>query len=406
MFFEVFSQAIDSIKANKMRTFLTMLGVVIGVAAVIIIFTTGNAGKVYINGLFGKLGANIISVQLSTTEDIEDSDKFTLKDVEYLEKNISDITKVQYYASGIGGTKINYGTVSKYGQIMGVIPEIFASRPVTLTSGRLISQSDVDAGSNVAVIPDMCVKTLFGNFNPLGKKIFLQDEDYGSRSYTIVGTVDFDIGMDLSAAAEDMPMVMLMIPFTSFQSYYETDNLGALEISIPKEADSTEVIDKAKKYLEILHNNENKYTFTSSQSIQNTVNTVINVVQIAILAIGAISLLVGGIGIMNIMLVAVTERTREIGIRKAIGAQKRDIIIQFLVEAILLTLMSGVVGIIIGILPSFPLAKLVGCTPSELVSPSIIFVSIGAAVLCGVFFGVYPAKKAADLDPIESLRYE
>ena len=199
---------------------------------------------------------------------------------------------------------------------------------------------------------------------------------------------------------------MLIIPYTTYQNFYQKNTIDEIEIVFPKDADSKDIADKAKRYLELLHNTEDKYTFTSSQQMQDTVNSVINVIQIAILAIGAISLIVGGIGIMNIMLVAVTERTREIGIRKAIGAQKKDIIIQFLVEAVLLTSMSGLVGIIMGIIPSFPLATIANCSPTDLISPSIILVSIGVAVLCGVFFGVYPAKKAADLDPVESLRYE
>lgn len=408
MFFEVFSQAIDSIKSNKMRTFLTMLGVVIGVSSVIIIFSAGNAGKAYINGLFGKLGANIISISTSATESIEDSDKFTQKDIEYLKENIPEATDVQYYGSNkTGSTYVNYGDESRYGVIMGVLPEIFETRPMDLTGGRLITQNDVDCAANVAVIPEMCVKGLFGNFNPIGKKVVIQDEDYGSKTLTIVGTIDFDIGMDMTTdEMSDSIPGMLVIPFTTYQNFYQTNTIDQLEIVFPKDADSKDIADKAKKYLELLHNTEDKYSFTSSQQIQDTVNDVINVIQIAILAIGAISLVVGGIGIMNIMLVAVTERTREIGIRKAIGAQKKDIIIQFLVEAVLLTAMSGIVGIIVGIIPCFPLSTIANCSPSDLVSPSIIFVSIGVAILCGVFFGVYPAKKAADLDPIESLRYE
>ncbi len=387
-----------------------MLGVVIGVASVIMIFSAGNAGKAYINGLFGKLGANIINITLASTTNVEDSDKFTLKDVEYLKNNIEGVTEVQYYGSnqvGSSNTSVNYGSKSKTGIIMGVLPQIFETRPMELTGGRLITQNDIDCGANVAVIPDMCVKGLFGNFNPIGKKVVIQDKNYGSRTLTIIGTIDFDIGMDMTTdELSDQIPGMLIIPFTTYQNFYQTNTIDEIELVFPKNADSQEIAEEAKKYLELLHNTEDKYSFTSSQQIQDTVNSVINVIQIAILAIGAISLIVGGIGIMNIMLVAVTERTREIGIRKAIGAQKKDIIIQFLVEAIILTSMSGVVGIIIGILPTFFLADLANCTPIDLISPTVIIVSIGVAVLCGVFFGVYPAKKAADLDPIESLRYE
>lgn len=408
LFLEVFSQAIDSIKSNKMRTFLTMLGVVIGVSSVIMIFSAGNAGKAYINGLFGKLGANIINIAPSVTANIEESDKFTLRDVEYLKENIEEATTVQYYgANQTGSTFVNYGDKSKIGVIMGALPEVFNTRPMDLTNGRLLTQNDVDCSASVAVIPEMCVKGLFGNFNPIGKKVIIQDEKYGSKALTIVGTIDFDIGIDMTAdeLSDNVPG-MLIIPYTTYQNFYQTNTIDEIEIVFPKDADSKDIADKAKRYLELLHNTEDKYTFTSSQQMQDTVNSVINVIQIAILAIGAISLIVGGIGIMNIMLVAVTERTREIGIRKAIGAQKKDIIIQFLVEAVLLTSMSGLVGIIIGIIPSFPLATIANCSPTDLISPSIILVSIGVAVLCGVFFGVYPAKKAADLDPVESLRYE
>ncbi len=391
-----------------MRTFLTMLGVVIGVSSVIMIFSAGNAGKAYINGLFGKLGANIINITTSVSANIEESDKFTLKDVEYLKKNIEEATNVQYYGTNqTGSTFVNYGDKSKIGVIMGVLPEIFETRPMELTGGRLITQNDVDCSANVAVIPEMCVKGLFGNFNPIGKKIVIQDEKYGSKALTIVGTIDFDIGIDMTSdeMSDNIPG-MIITPFSTYQSFYQKNTIDELEIVFPKDSDSKEIAEKAKRYLELLHNTEDKYTFTSSQQMQDTVNSVINVIQIAILAIGAISLIVGGIGIMNIMLVAVTERTREIGIRKAIGAQKKDIIIQFLVEAVILTSMSGMVGIIIGIIPSFPLSTLAKCSFTDLISPSIIFVSIGVAVMCGVFFGVYPAKKAADLDPIESLRYE
>ena len=253
LFFEVFSQAIDSIKSNKMRTFLTMLGVVIGVASVIIIFSAGNAGKTYINGLFGKLGANIINVSLSSSEDIEDSDRFTLKDIEYLKDKIPELTQVQYYGNHItGSTSVNYGSESKTGMILGILPEFFETRPIKLTGGRLLNQNDIDSGANVAVLPEVCVKGLFGNFNPIGKKITLQDDEFGSRTLTVVGTMDFDIGVDMTAdeLSDQVPGVVA-IPFTTFQSYYQTNTIDQIELGFPKDADATEIAEGTKRYLEL-----------------------------------------------------------------------------------------------------------------------------------------------------------
>jgi putative ABC transport system permease protein len=388
-----------------MRTFLTMLGVVIGVASVIMIFSAGNAGKAYINGLFDKLGNGIINISLADLNNSVESDLFTMRDVEVIQKNIPEVLQVQYYGTKMT-SKINYDKEVKNLQVLGVTPKIFGSRPITLEKGRLLNEVDLDNASSVGVMYESSAKDLFGNFNPIGKKVTIQDEVYGSKIITIIGVIGVDMGGDITEMMMDNSPVMMMIPFTTYQSYYNIDTLDMMEVSIPSDADTKSIAQRIRTVLELLHNNKDKYILTSSQDIKDTLNTVINVIQTAILAIGAISLLVGGIGIMNIMLVAVTERTREIGIRKAIGAQKRHIIIQFLMEAILLTLLSGIVGIIIGILPVFPLAGIANCTPAELVSPGVILVAISVSVLCGVFFGVYPAKKAANLDPIESLRYE
>lgn len=407
MFFEVLSQAIESIRSNKMRTFLTMLGVVIGVSSVIMIFSAGNAGKAYINGMFSKLGANVIAVTLKDRGSTIDTDLLTEKDGEILMKNIPEALRVQYQTYKMDSyAKVNYGTKTKDAMFMGVQPIMFSTRSMDLLNGRVLTDSDMQGSLNNAVMDKDSAKRLFGNFSPIGKKVTITDNTYGSKSFNIVGVVDFNTSGGIMSVMGDNVPIILMAPLTTYHNFYNTNTVSEINIDIPNGADVSGVALRMKTILELTHRNKDKYSMTSTQDMQKTINQVINVIQIAILAIAAISLIVGGIGIMNIMLVAVTERTREIGIRKAIGAQKKDIIIQFLMEAILLTGMSGVVGIILGILPIFPLAALVKCSVVELISPEIILISIGVAILCGIFFGVYPAKKAADLDPIESLRYE
>lgn len=405
MLLEILTQAIESIKANKMRTFLTMLGVVIGVSAVIMIFSAGNAGKAYINGMFNKLGSNAISVALTDTVNADDSDYFTFDDAKMLKNNISEIEDVIYYGTNVT-SKINYDTEVKFLTLIGVNSNFFDSKPIDFTAGRVFNDVEEVNGLPVALIYRVSAESLFGNTNPIGKKLTIQNDDYGSKTVKIVGVIDIDMGQDITGDAVDQMPIMMMIPLNTYQTYFNEDTFSTLQLTTAKDVDCKLVAQRAKTLLEFTHNNKDKYSFTSSQEIQDTVNTVINVIQIAILAIAAISLVVGGIGIMNIMLVAVTERTREIGIRKAIGAQKKDIIIQFLLEAVLLTFGSGLVGIVVGFIPLPFLANLAKCTIWDLVSPGIIAISLSVAVLCGVFFGVYPAKKAANLDPIESLRYE
>ena len=402
MFGEVFLQAIDSIKNNKLRTFLTMLGVVIGVASVIMIFSAGNAGKDYINNLFSEYGSNILQVSERTPGANEKKDWLTSDDIERLQKNVPQLKTIAYMS--MKTAKANFNSETRTAVLTGVNEAYTELTPFDMARGRNLTADDIKAKADVAVIDDASAKIIFGNFNPIGKKIYIQDDEHGSKSFTVIGIMETGTE-DLGAMMEDKPITMA-VPITTLHSFYNTDRVDSIIAQVTEGEDIDAAGKRIDTILSLTHNNKEKYSITNSKQIQDAVNDVINVIQIAIMFIGALSLVVGGIGIMNIMLVAVTERTREIGIRKAIGAQKKDIIIQFLMEAVLLTGLSGVVGIICGVLPTFIIADIAETTVLSILSPWVILLAIGVSVLCGVFFGVYPAKKAADLDPIEALRYE
>lgn len=398
-FIENFKQSIESLKSNKLRSFLTMLGISIGIAAVVIIVAIGNGGQALITGEFDKLGANIIELRVKA-KNVTDKDLLTLDDVDILTGAIPQIKNISPFTYKVDG-KIRIGSNVSDAMITGCNFQLKTIRGIEIVDGRFFTEYDEKVKNNVAVIADTSAKKFFNSTNVTGKTLTYRNS-MGSTQLTIVGVYK-DLNPFADMMGDEMPCIILM-PVTTVASMYNNKYVDSI-IATVEDKDIVEDIGiRMANIMEYVHKNKDKYYAQNTASMMESINKALRIVTIIIGAAAGISLLVGGIGIMNIMLVSVKERTREIGIRKALGARNRDIVLQFLTEAVIMTGLSGLVGILMGVLIAFIASKIV-----QIELPVTLWVGVVAFVfsaLFGVFFGVYPAKKAAELDPIEALRYE
>jgi len=397
---EIFRLSFTALKANKIRSFLTMLGIIIGVAAVILLISLGAGLQNYITQQFESLGTNILYVMPGQvgkegggfTQGPPNfaGSKLTYKD----SRDISRLGKpiIDASASIEEPTAIKYANTSKYIRIHGVEDNFLKMRNINVVLGRELTKSDMDQQKKVVVLGPSLKEKLLGEIDPIGKKVLI-----GDFRYDVVGVTEKKGGGGLGSSLDDTGF----IPLTSAQRLFNQDNVQAISV----EVNDKQSIDEAKKMTEKLLSRrlkEDEFSVVDQASLLETINSIISVLTVALGGIAAISLLVGGIGIMNIMLVSVTERTREIGLRKAVGAKSGDILAQFLTEAIVLCLTGGFIGILIGAGGSL-LAKQFIPTVVPLWAVLLAF-CFSAAV--GIIFGVAPAYKAAKLDPINALRYE
>ena len=401
--------ALGAIQANVLRSVLTALGIIIGVAAVIVMISVGAGAQKQVDDVIKKLGSNLVIVVPGTTTSggargARGSRRTLTEDDAIAIQN--EVPTVKVSAPTVRGSgQIIFGNQNWSTVIRGVTPDYGQAREWEIADGRWFSNDEVRSAAKVALIGETVSESLFGNDNPVGQIIRIK-----RVPFTVIGTL---VGKGETPMGNDMDDVVF-IPLTTAKKR----TLGGRRVSgrlvgvVFVKSNSAEVVDDTirdmTKLLRLRHKirpgQPNDFFIRNLSSILEARANSSRVMNLLLAAVASISLIVGGIGIMNIMLVSVTERTREIGLRMAVGAKGRDILLQFLIEAVTLSLIGGVIGIVFGLGGSYIIA-MIGNSPA-IVQPYSIFLAFGFAAAVGVFFGFYPARKAARLDPIEALRYE
>ncbi|RGU30495.1 macrolide ABC transporter permease [Ruminococcus sp. AF17-22AC] len=404
--FEYIKMAVQNIRANKGRSFLTMLGIIIGIASVIAIVSIGEGTKNQMNSEIDGIGGGQIAVSVSN-DAITESEFITAEDVQAV-REIDTIEGVNVSESYDGETVTGKGNFSIMLTAEG--PDAKLLNNSEMKYGNYFGENEIEEGKNVCVISDADAKRLFGTDDVVGMNLDITCYD-SSKSFRIMGvTTQKENGTFVSYTYDGMP-VTVNIPYSSMEDLVgATDEFYSLMIQGDKTLDSQIIADQVVHVLEKRHQcaGEEYFQVQSFQDVMQSMNEMLGMVTAFISFVAGISLLVGGIGVMNIMLVSVTERTREIGIRKSLGAKTSSIMLQFLAEAAILTVIGGLIGIILGILAAYGICSVIsgsiGMTITPGISPTVIFVATLFSCAVGVFFGIYPAKKAARLSPIEALR--
>lgn len=440
MLFENIKEAITSIFSNKMRSILTMLGIIIGISAVITITTIGSSIKSTLSSTMNSLGGNSISVYVQARYPEDDADWDTwiypdMKESDYITQEMVDALKEKYPDEFQGIASSNYfvdGQVKEDSKryanvsVQGATSVYLDYLKLEQQSGRGITQKDCDGKKNVCIVSDIMANQYFGEENPIGQEITVDANDGSAYDFVIVGVYKYNAALfgkiDTSVPEKDRSTPMF-IPFQTVSKLQGNNQVGydSFNLLVKSTADINQATTDATDFLnQYYEKNENfEVTTYNMSSDLGIINTVINVITVAISGIAAISLIVGGVGVMNIMLVSITERTREIGVRMALGAKRKVIRLQFVIEAIVLCLIGGMIGIGIGILNGFVLGKVAGLIIQSAYSeysnyiimsvhPSLtaILLSLFFSMLTGVFFGYYPANKASKMEVIDALRYE
>jgi putative ABC transport system permease protein len=411
---QILHTALTALTLNKLRSFLTILGVVIGVAAVIILMALGEGTQTTIVQSIESLGTNLLFVSPGASSEsatgvrgaFGSSRTLTLEDAEAL----TEVTSALAVAPEVStSAQVVANGVNTRAQIAGVTPDYAQVRNLTVAEGEFISDSDINQRTMVVVLGSRVAKTLFGETDPVGQTVKI-----GGRTFTVIGMLESKGGMGFDSGDYRIfaPITTVFYRLSAQRSASGEMLISSITVQVTNAKQTDAAISGITSILEDRHGiglgEDDDFSITSQEDMIGTLNASTDVFVILLGAIAGISLLVGGIGVMNIMLVSVTERTREIGIRKAVGAKRRDILLQFLVEAASMSLIGGGIGVLAGwgissLITGFNMGTV---TMQAVVSPSIIVLAVSVSAAVGIIFGLYPAYRAARMSPVEALRYE
>lgn len=379
--------AISSILSNKMRSFLTMLGVIIGVTAVITLIALGQGSIQRVSSQIESLGTNLIVINITGGR----NRSVTREDLNRI-KEISDVSEIAPVLSG--GVTVKAGNMNANTSLEATTPGYQQVRNTYVQLGRFLLQNDLDMRFRVAVVGVDVADELFGRRDVIGEEISINGVEF-----TIIGILE-EKGSSVAGSDDNR----VIIPLTTGQRLLRNMEVRTFYVSTQSPDAVNRVVGEIERFLTRKFNDENSFRVFNQTQLLSTINEATATLTMMLSGIAGISLLVGGIGIMNIMLVSVTERTREIGIRKAIGAKKRDILVQFLIESAVISGLGGVLGIIVGFMGANFLSSILNIPVA--ISADVVLLATGFSVGVGIIFGLYPASKAASLNPIDALRYE
>ena len=404
LFTELIKMAALSLVANKLRTLLTMLGIIIGVAAVIAMVSVGMGVRSNVVSSISRLGSNMLIIMAGSSNRggvrgaAGSITTLTYDDAMAIKDKIKNIDYVSPTAQG--SYQIVYGHENWNSSVIGVIPEYSAIQSLTMQSGIFFTERDVEVRNRVAVIGPTVATNLFNTVNPVGKKIRV-----GNAPYTVIGLL---ASKGQSTGGQDQDDVVLIPLTTAQERLMGITYVRTINVQVSSQDKMDEVQANIEKLLRQRHRiregNEDDFNVRNMTSLMETMTQTTTMITLLLGSIAGISLVVGGIGIMNIMMVSVTERTREIGIRKAIGATYNSIMLQFLIESTMISILGGIIGIFIGVGAAMSISKFGNFT--TVISSASIIASFGFSLFVGIVFGMLPARKAAKLDPIDALRYE
>ena len=398
---ETFRTAFESIVANRMRSVLTMLGVIIGTMAVVLLLALGEGVTGYFNKQFATFGSNQITV---SSDNSVAGARLTNNDVKAIRENVVGTKRVVPQVSG--NLNVVANGAGKNFNVVGTIPANFAMRTIGMQEGALFTEADNDARLRIAIVGYQAAIDLFGKQPVVGQTVLIN-----SVPFKVVGVTEKKGSAGPGGSSDDAIYVPLTVAqeklFPNRNAGVNSVNQITVEaIDGSASAQVTQAIaDVLRKQHNIIFGQKDDFRVFDQSSTLSTINGILTALQIFLAAIGAIALLVGGIGIMNIMLVSVTERTREIGVRKAIGATPGSIRLQFLVEALVVTLVAGIIGVLLAAGLSY-IIGLVQDYITPIVRANAVIVAVGVSVFIGVVIGFYPAFRASRLQPVDALRYE